>query len=136
VPAFVIDASPILAWVMPDEDGARVAELIEDMSRLGAAAPSLLWTETRNILVMSERRRRLDQLHTARILAILADFAIDYDTEPDEAQVFRLARTHGLTIYDALYLDLALRRTLPLATLDRRLAGAAGAEGVAVLPAT
>ena len=52
---------------------------------------------------------------------------------PDEVTIIALARRHRLTVYDAAYLELALREALPLATLDKALAGTAGAEGVSLI---
>ncbi|HVB15439.1 MAG TPA: type II toxin-antitoxin system VapC family toxin, partial [Stellaceae bacterium] len=60
----------------------------------------------------------------------LAETAVSFDIAPDENRMIALARKHRLTVYDAAYLELALRRALPLATLDMPLAHAARAEGV------
>jgi predicted nucleic acid-binding protein len=70
------------------------------------------------------------------MLALLAQLPIDIDTTaPNPAQVFDLALRHDLTSYDALYLDLALRHSLPIATQDRALANAALAAGVGLVSA-
>src|SRR5439155_4820738 len=94
-----------------------------------AAAPILWWFEVRNGLVIAERRRRLNEQQTARALNKLSRLAIRLDQPPDEAEVMTLARRHRLTVYDAAYLELAIREALPLATLDTALADAARAEG-------
>ena len=90
------------------------------------------WYELRNVLVLGERRGRLTELETARFLRDISRLAITIDSSPDEIQVLTLARRHRLTVYDAAYLELALR-TLPLATLDAMLATAARSEGVHLL---
>ena len=55
---------------------------------------------------------------------------IHLDHAPDNTSLLRLARTHGLSAYDALYLELAVRQQRPLATLDHKLRAAAQAEGI------
>ena len=60
--------------------------------------------------------------------------SVQTDTDADLDTVFHLARLYNLTMYDAMYLELALRHGLPLATLDRRLAQAASDAGVETLP--
>lgn len=136
MPAYVLDASPLLAWILPDENKARVAPLMARLQAEGAVAPRLLWSETRNVVLAAERRGRLSAADAEESFGDLSELPIDFDDAPDGLKTLRLARTHGLTIYDALYLELAARRSLPLATLDRRLAAAAVAEGIPVLPAT
>ena len=95
--------------------------------------PSLWWLEVRNGLLIGERRGRLTQHDTAFFLRRASGLALTVDQAPDETGVLTLARRHRLTVYDAAYLDLALRESLPLATLDKELATAARAEGVALI---
>ena len=92
--------------------------------------PPLLWVEIRNVLLRAERLGRLEPGDTELALSLLEDLRIRLDHAPRGEEVMRLARTHGLTAYDAVYLDLALRDGRPLATLDRRLARSAEAAGV------
>jgi predicted nucleic acid-binding protein len=101
----------------------------------GAVVPALWWFEVRNLLVMNERRRRIAPAGTAIFLADLQKLPIAIDRAPDSETVVELAREHGLTVYHAAYLELALRLALPLATLDRALADAAPAAGVELLTA-
>ena len=78
---------------------------------------------------MNEPPETSDPETCARFLRELSRLAIIVDGVPDETGVLTLARHRRLTVYDAAYLELALRRDLPLATLDGALAGAARAEG-------
>jgi predicted nucleic acid-binding protein len=128
----VVDASVALAWILPDERPAALAALqrIRDDEGL---APALWWYEMRNGLVVNERRGRLSLEETERALRDLSSLTIAIDRSPDEAAVMALARRHRLTVYDAAYLELAMRRNLPLATLDAQLARAAQAERVALV---
>ncbi len=96
-------------------------------------APWLLWAELRNILIVNERRGRLPHGAAEAFLEAFEGLNVCLDTAPAEAEVMRLARTHELTIYDALYLELALRLHARLATLDGRLADAARRSAVDVI---
>ncbi|MGH7100985.1 MAG: type II toxin-antitoxin system VapC family toxin [Acetobacteraceae bacterium] len=100
------------------------------MSAARWAAPASLWFEVRNVLLMGERRRRLSEGQTSRFLRYLAELPIEVDREPDEALMLSLARRYRLGVYDAVYLELAQRQALPLATLDQALIDAARSEKV------
>lgn len=132
--AFVLDASVALAWVFGDEASPTLLDRLPDLIGDPAAAP-LIWTlEVANGLRAAERRGRCSAEQTDAHLADLDALPVTPDYEvPDVARLVMLSRRHDLTIYDASYLDLALRLARPLATLDRRLADAARAEGVPVL---
>lgn len=127
----VIDASALAAWVLPDEAAApdldaliaRHAEIL---------SPSLLWAEIRNILIVNERRGRLPAGAAEAILAVIEALGVTLDSTPQGPVVLTLARRHRLTVYDALYLELALRRGAALASLDTALVAAARAEGVVI----
>jgi len=125
-----VDASAVAAWLMPDESGYDLAALPRQHGDF--IAPTLLWIELRNILLVAERRQRLKVSGTENALAALGRLSISLDAEPSSAAVFRLARSHGLSGYGALYLELALRRSGALATGDIALVRAARAEGVSV----
>ena len=132
---FVVDASVAACWLLPDE-GAEAAALAyarfpDDM----AVVPALWWFEMRNIFLTSERRGRIDSSRTSVAMALLRGLPIQIDSVTDEDMLLTLARRHGLTAYDAAYLELALRLGLPIASLDSALVRAAGAEGVGVIGA-
>ena len=93
-------------------------------------SPWLLWAELRNILIVTERRGRLPLGVADQLLEAVDGLQIILDTVPSNAGVLALSRRHDLTVYDALYLDLALRRGAAIATFDNRLAQAARAECV------
>ena len=128
--AFVVDTSVAASWLLPDEYD-HVAEQAQALLRTeDAVIPWLFWFEIRNVLLMNERRGRLEIVQTNEALSVLAGLPIRRDLEPDEAVVLTLVRRHKLTVYDAAYLELALRLQLPLATLDRQLIVAARAENI------
>lgn len=118
---------------MDDEADERATAAFVMLDDEDAVAPALWWFESRNILIINERRGRLDREMVDRSCAILARLPIEIDRGPDESAVMRLARRHRLTVYDAAYLELAMRRVSPLATLDDALARAAKAEGVELI---
>lgn len=130
---FVVDASVVACWLMPDERhpiaGAAYARIAAD----SAVVPALLWFELRNLLIVNERRGRLDSVKTAQALRLVRALPIAIDTAVEEDALMRLARAHRLTVYDAAYLELAQRRGLPLATLDAALTIAARAEAVPLI---
>ena len=95
--------------------------------------PGIFSHEIRNVLIVNERRGRIDQPGSARFLMRLRDLHLLQDDAHDEDTIMALARTHGLSAYDAAYLETALRRSDTLATLDKDLAKAASAERVALI---
>lgn len=130
---FVLDASIAACWAFDDEDHPNAALALERIRTGEAHVPSLWWFEVRNTLIVNERRKRLTEHDTAAFLRELARLSIAVDRTPAEADVLALARRHRLTVYDAAYLELALRNSVPLATLDADLARAARAETVPLL---
>ena len=128
--AFVIDASVAAAWVLPDEEAVLADIALERLAEEPANVPNLFWHELRNLLLSAERHGRIDGGYADASMARLRQFPIHRPGEPDDREVMVLARNHGLTAYDASYLALAIREESTLASLDRRLNGAAAAEGV------
>ncbi len=125
---FVLDASIALAWAFADEDDPRARAALARIRTDEALVPSIWWFEIRNTLVVNERRGRQTEADTAAFLRTLARLAVTIDRQPGEAEVLALARRHRLSVYDAAYLELAQRDSVPLATLDRKLVGAARSE--------
>ena len=131
----VVDCSTVAAWVLMDEHSKAADAALDMVVDLGALAPALWWVEIRNVLLKAERLHRIAPRDTETALSMLSDLRIRLDHTPRGSEVLRLARTHGLTAYDAVYLELALRERCPLATLDRRLVRAAEAVGLEVIGA-
>lgn len=130
---FVLDASVAVAWAFADEEHPVAASALGLLRNDEGCVPSLWWFEIRNVLIVNERRGRLRETDTALFLRYLASMPIAVDRSPEEAAVLTLARRHGLTVYDASYLELAARHDVPLATLDERLAEAAQRESVSLI---
>ena len=129
----VIDCSVFLAWCLADEDEPTAIRTIGRVIETGGVVPRIWWYELRNALLMNERRGRFTAQQVADTLADSAALGIEIDDRHDEASILGLARQHGLSVYDAAYLEVAYRRGLPLATLDQLLSTAAAANGVAVI---
>lgn len=129
----VVDCSVTMAWVLADEESELADSALKRVTQLGGAVPALWWAEIRNVLLIAERRNRITPVDTEVCLAALGALRIRLDDTPRSAMVLRLARNHGLTAYDAMYLELAVREGRPLATLDNKLVRAATAEGIEVL---
>ena len=134
--SLVLDSSATLAWVFLEERSAAVAEVFDRLIVAGGWVPSLWRLEVANVLEMGTRRGRIDAAFRDLTLADLELLPIQTDMDTGKyawGTTLRLAAKHRLTLYDAAYLELATRRGLPLASLDRELRTAATAENVVVL---
>lgn len=133
----VVDCSIAMAWHLPDEVDAANLGIYERVVREGAVVPAHWPLEIGSVLTSNLRRGRIDRPFLAAVLENLRRLPITVEPGSRErtwGAVIELAAAHGLTVYDAAYLELARRRRLPLATLDRELAAAATAAGTPVLP--
>ena len=131
--AFVLDCSVTMAWVFSDEASDETDRLRESLIADSAFVPALWPIETGNVLLMATRRGRINRNDRRRIRVALQALPINIDpvtTDRVWTAVIELAEGTGISVYDAMYLELALRLRLPLATLDRALATAARASGV------
>jgi predicted nucleic acid-binding protein len=135
-PSFVIDASVALAWCLPDEQPAYAASVIHRLRTEDAIAPALWPVECLNALLAAEKRKRLQRSDVERLIGLLREppIGIDYaSVQIAFGNIAALARDYSLSVYDASYLELAIRLRLPLASLDEPLIRAAKKCGVAIL---
>lgn len=131
----VLDASMTLAWIFPRHDPAEASlaeQALDELDHEDFAVPAIWYGEVANALLRGERKGLITHSQTAAFLAEL-DLA-DIETETDsprlrQSVVMALARSYSLTAYDAMYLELALRRGAPLATFDSQLADATRKAG-------
>jgi predicted nucleic acid-binding protein len=124
----VVDASVILAFLLPDEDSALGQRLFTD-PELKLVAPALARVEVVNGLVTAFRRGRLPESSALKALGIFGRLDIEYLGEfPADEKLFLFAVEKKVAAYDAVYLSLALEARAPLATVDRLLAAAAASE--------
>lgn len=125
-----------VAWVLPDEGDATIDALLADVATGGALVPGLWPLEIANVLLIAERRGRITLAERRQALSLLADLPIRIEPHTAaraRAEILALAETCKLTVYDASYLDVAIRHALPLASRDEALRKAAIDCGVAVL---
>ncbi len=134
--SFVLDNSVVCGWLLDSQASAYSDAVAQRLQTGRAIAPPLLPLEYTNVLRTACKRQKIIGAQAQEMLAMLAGLPIDIDTTlPNPAQLLDLALRYDLTSYDAVYLDLALRRHLPIATQDQELANAAVVAGVGVLSA-
>ncbi len=134
--SLVLDASVAIAWVTEEQRTPAIQAVFDRLQREVACVPSLWWLEIANVLQMGVRRKRYSPSDRDAHLRDLAKYTIRTDPHTKThawTGTLTLADRHVLTLYDAAYLELALRRNFPLATLDRELRQAATVEGVPLL---
>lgn len=125
---FVIDASVIVAWLLPDESSGYAEEVTREMALQAPAAPAIWPLEVANALVVAHRRGRIDEadrdinMRLALELPVTSD---EVDLNKTVSDAIPLAQMHRLALYDAMYLELAIRKSIPLATVDVALRTAA-----------
>lgn len=130
---FVLDCSVTMAWCFDDEATDYTNGIRDSLADVRALVSSLWPVEVANATIVGERRKRLDEARSSRFLSLLKSLPIVIDGETAArawADTMHLARAHNLSAYDATYLELAIRRGLPLACLDGKLKTAAKAVGV------
>jgi predicted nucleic acid-binding protein len=131
--AFVLDCSVTLPWFLEGERTPFTDSLLFAAKRTEYWVPGIWCLEFPNALLVAERRRRIERSRRIEALDQIPMLQLSVDAGPvDLKAISAVAEKHDLSTYDAAYLELALRRELGLVTLDRELADAAAAEGVAV----
>lgn len=131
----VLDASLVLQWLLEDETDRKYSlAILASLSEKRALVPILWFYEVGNGLLMAYRRKRITFDQVEMFLARLKALPIEpaHQTPSEILELLALARTHGLTSYDAAYLAVAKRGGLPLATTDKSLRAAAASVGVSI----
>jgi predicted nucleic acid-binding protein len=136
---FVLDNSIVMAWSFADEVDEYADAVLDRLTSTRAVVPVLWPLEVANALLMGERRKRSTEAESIKWTAILSTLPIVIDGETNAhawSATMSLARGQNLSAYDAAYLELAIRRGVPLATNDEKLKVAAKAVGVALFEAS
>jgi predicted nucleic acid-binding protein len=125
---FVLDCSATIPWVFESESTKETDALLDSLA-VGAKAwvPALWHLELGNVLLSAQRKGRIDKAGIEKFLSVLGVYDIEVDSETMAvawSKTFAIAENFGLSVYDAAYVELALRRGLPLATLDKSLRSA------------
>ena len=135
VQAFVVDASVSAAWFLPDETTPYTAAALHATAFTDVWVPALWLLEMANLLQSAQRRRRITAAQRTELAAAAGGLRLQVCREPVTLPALdTLAAEHGLSAYDACYLELAQRRRLPLATLDEALLAAMQRCGVPAAP--
>jgi predicted nucleic acid-binding protein len=133
----VIDASVALSWIYTDEHSAASDALLARVADQGAMVPALWRLGIANALQVGIKQKRIDARYRDAAIRKLILLPIEIDSDTNDyawTATLQLAEVHQLTVYDASYLELTLRRRLPLATRDEDLAAAAAHAGAILLP--
>jgi predicted nucleic acid-binding protein len=124
----VIDNSVVMSWCFKDESNKYADIVLNSLQKSNAVVPPVWPLEVVNVLLVAERMKRLSEADSMRFLTLLNQLPITVEEGQSEEMMLRtlsLAREYRLSSYDASYLDLAMRKGLPIATLDKGLRAAA-----------
>ncbi|HEX6097408.1 MAG TPA: type II toxin-antitoxin system VapC family toxin [Thermoanaerobaculia bacterium] len=131
---FVADASVAIAWVHPAQATGETDAMLERLAEGGSLVVPALWPlEVANALTVLRRRGKLTPGETRTAIEVLRELPVVVDHEAATiafTRLVELASQHELTIYDATYIELAMRRQLPLASNDAKMKHAAARSGV------
>ncbi len=134
---WVIDSSIALAWALPDETSNEAERFLNRLlTRNIFWVPALWWYEMANALLTAQRRKRLKEAERIRLIELYREIPIQTDMTLNSDMMERLhtlAIEYNLSAYDTAYLELAQRKGLGLATVDRSLRSAAQKAGVKVV---
>jgi predicted nucleic acid-binding protein len=133
--SFVVDNSVVMSWCFRDETNQYADTVLERLAEATAFVPSIWPLEVVNVLLVAERKKRLSKADSVRFITLLSQLPIIIEHERPEgimSDLLALARATNLSSYDASYLDLSMRKGLPIATLDTRLTDAARLVNVPV----
>ncbi len=134
---FVVDNSVVMSWCFKDETNSYADSVLDKLAEAAAVVPSIWPLEVVNVLLAAERQRRLSESDSIRFLTLLSQLPIGVEHERPETmkELLALGRANNLSSYDASYLNLAMNKGFPLATLDNKLIQAAGRVNVPILSA-
>ena len=135
---FVVDNSVVMSWCFKDETNKYADVVLNRLTEASAVVPSIWPLEVVNVLLVAERQKRLSQSDSIRFITLLSQLPIVVEYERPEMvmkELLTLARANNLSSYDASYLDLAMRKGFPIATLDNKLIEAARRINVPILTA-
>ena len=133
---FVVDNSVVMSWCFKDETNKYADAVLDRLKEATAVVPSIWPLEVVNVLLVAERQKRLSESDSIRFITLLSQLPIMVEPERPEKmmkELLALARANNLSSYDASYIDLAMRRGFPIATLDNRLIEAARRIDVPIL---
>lgn len=125
---FVLDCSLTMAWLFEDEGNQATDDILHQMKNRIAVVPTIWPLEVANVLLISQKHKRISAAKAAGFIDALADLPIIVDeTTSSRAMhsIYTIAETNRLAIYDAAYLELAIREKIPLLSLEQDMVKAA-----------
>lgn len=128
-----MDASTALAWCFPDETSEYADGVLVALENHTILVPAVWGLEVANAVLVGERKKRLNPPEIARFTTLLENLTLLQDRQSvseNIRKVLPLAQAHNLSACDAAYLELSIRHSAPLATLDGKLQKAAQKERV------
>ncbi len=134
--SFVVDNSVVMTWCFQDQADPYADSVLDRLTEATAYVPSVWPLEVANVLLTAERKKYIGQADSIRFVSLLQQLPIVVDYESPQKvmhDLIGLGRAYGLSSYDASYLNLAMKKGLPLATLDKNLREAAKSVGVQLL---
>lgn len=134
---FVLDCSITMAWCFEDESNDYTDSILENLKKAIAIVPTIWPLEVANVLLLSKKKKRITEVQLASFIDALSVLPISIDSSTGSRaihSVFALADQLDLTIYDATYLELAMREKIPLVTLDKELIIAANKLQIPIKP--
>ena len=134
--SFVMDNSVVMTWCFQDQADSYADSVLDRLTEATAYVPSVWPLEVVNVLLTAERKKYIGHADSIRFVSLLLQLPINVDYESPQKvmhDLIGLGRAHGLSSYAASYLSLAMKKGLPLATLDKNLRDAAESVGVQLL---
>jgi len=134
--SFVVDNSVVMSWCFKDETNQYADAILDCLSEATAFVPSIWPLEVVNVLLVAERKKRLSEADSVRFITLLFQLPIIVEHQRPErlmTNLLALARSNDLSSYDASYLDLSMRKGIPIATLDTRLITASKKADIPIL---
>ena len=134
--SFVIDNSVVISWCFKDQSSRYADTILDRLVESTAVVPPIWPLEVVNVLLVAERRNRLSEADSIRFITLLSQLPISVEQVQPESlmvEILALAREHKLSSYDASYLNLAMNKGVPIATLDKGLRFAAKKAQVPII---
>ena len=134
---FVLDCSVAMTWCFEDEATPATDKILNNFNSKIAVVPALWHLEVGNVIALAERRGRLTENEAMEFWSLVDSLPITTDNilpERGRKEIYHLARKYKLTVYDSAYLDVAIRYSFPLATLDKELIRIASSIDIQTIP--
>jgi predicted nucleic acid-binding protein len=130
---FVLDCSVTMCWCFEDQGNDYTERILDQLSEDEAWVPSIWPLEVANVLAVGEQQKRITEAKSMQFLRLLNELPILVDESTHTRAldtILSIARKHGLSSYDAAYLELAMREGIPIATEDKMLKSTASMCGL------